>query len=492
MALNLVALGVALQNQGGGSGGGSYSSFDNAAGGQTYKIKVGQELVMTDLVATENGVYDKPVIIGEPVFEVGEKLVFKPNIVLDVDFPKTIFDDFGPYVFFFDGQYRNPEGGKLRYDECILRRAINQSTGEVVGFFIMLTVIAENCDFLGYSGMGSYVYFDAYTAGLNALEPGWYKNDDDTYTKLDTPPYLMLGEETSFGAPNHEYNPALLAIKGAFEGKSIPADGWHTVTVDLDASGGLCSTVENEAGGLTYNVKVGDVGEEANPLEALFDDTSTEIEEINLPNVTALRSYAFYKNNDTIRKINAPNLKTIGEQALCDCPNLALTSLPSGITSIGMYAFSNCSKLALTSLPSGLTTLNNYAFNMCLKLALTSLPSGITKIPNFAFGNCSNLALTSLPSGLKTIGQQGFGNCQKLALTEIPSSVTSIGYYAFTNCTGLQSIVFKGTPTTIDGTAFSGCNNLTTINVPWAEGEVANAPWGAPNATINYNYTEEG
>jgi hypothetical protein len=27
--------------------------------------------------------------------------------------------------------------------------------------------------------------------------------------------------------------------------------------------------------------------------------------------------------------------------------------------------------------------------------------------------------------------------------------------------------------------------------VPWAEGAVANAPWGATNATINYNYTGE-
>jgi hypothetical protein len=32
--------------------------------------------------------------------------------------------------------------------------------------------------------------------------------------------------------------------------------------------------------------------------------------------------------------------------------------------------------------------------------------------------------------------------------------------------------------------------NLMTINVPWSEGEVINAPWGASNATINYNYVE--
>lgn len=33
-------------------------------------------------------------------------------------------------------------------------------------------------------------------------------------------------------------------------------------------------------------------------------------------------------------------------------------------------------------------------------------------------------------------------------------------------------------------------NNIRlTRGVPWAEGAVTNAPWGATNATINYNYT---
>ena len=52
-------------------------------------------------------------------------------------------------------------------------------------------------------------------------------------------------------------------------------------------------------------------------------------------------------------------------------------------------------------------------------------------------------------------------------------------------------MTFEGTPTSIASSAFSNCVKLTTINVPWAEGAVANAPWGATNATINYNYTGE-
>ena len=38
---------------------------------------------------------------------------------------------------------------------------------------------------------------------------------------------------------------------------------------------------------------------------------------------------------------------------------------------------------------------------------------------------------------------------------------------------------------------FSGCTNLTDIYVPWAEDALANAPWGAPNATVHYNTLDD-
>ena len=92
---------------------------------------------------------------------------------------------------------------------------------------------------------------------------------------------------------------------------------------------------------------------------------------------------------------------------------------------------------------------------------------GYTKVRDYLFYNCTHLALTSLPEGLWVIGNR-----------------------AFQGCTSLTSITFKGTPTTIGSAAFNGCTNLTDIKVPWAEGAVSGAPWGARNATITYNYTE--
>lgn len=74
-------------------------------------------------------------------------------------------------------------------------------------------------------------------------------------------------------------------------------------------------------------------------------------------------------------------------------------------------------------------------------------------------------------------------------LTEVifPSTLTSIGNFAFYKCTGLTSVTIPGATTTISANAFQLCSNLKDINCGFAEGEVANAPWGATNATIHYN-----
>lgn len=229
---------------------------------------------------------------------------------------------------------------------------------------------------------------------------------------------------------------------------NITENGTYTASGDIDGYSPI--TVEVAASG------------SGDDMTKYFEDRCSEV---SLPSATKIKDYAFYYDS-TLTNISMPNVTIIGEYAFRYCSKLALTSLPSGITSIRKYGFANCSSLPLTSLPSGITSLSDYTFSGCAKLALTSLSSGITKIGSSCFSGCSVLALTSLPSG-----------------------ITSIGTSAFANCKGLTTITFEGTPTSIASNAFYNCTNLTTINVPWAEGAVANAPWGATNATINYNYT---
>lgn len=160
-----------------------------------------------------------------------------------------------------------------------------------------------------------------------------------------------------------------------------------------------------------------------------------------------------------------------------------------GYTVIRSNMFNGSKSLKLENLSDEIESIGNAAFINCQSIEFTKLPSRLTVIKRDTFENCILMALTSLPTGLTSIENYGFKNCPKIAITRIPAGVKSIGADAFYNGKGLTSLTFAGTPTTIDSTAFSGCINLKTINVPWAEGAVANAPWGATNATINYNYT---
>lgn len=229
--------------------------------------------------------------------------------------------------------------------------------------------------------------------------------------------------------------------------------------------------------------------------------------------VTSMGNFACYMDPELALTELPASLKTMGGHVFNGCSKLALTSLPEGLTSIGIGVFYDCSKLALTSLPEGLTSIEGNAFlgcrnitltslpegltsiggsafSGCSKLALTSLPEGLTSINDGVFRDCSNIALTSLPAGVTSIGGSAFFNCSSLALTSLPEGVTSIGAYAFFKCTGLTSITFLGTPTTLTANAFFGCTNLKDIYVPWAEGDIGGAPWGATNATVHY--TESG
>lgn len=118
-----------------------------------------------------------------------------------------------------------------------------------------------------------------------------------------------------------------------------------------------------------------------------------------------------------------------------------------------------------------------------------SIPETTTTIAANAFNGCRELVSIELHDGLEKVMDYAFFNCVKMELDTIPQIVSSIGAYAFGNCTAITSITFKGTPATIVETAFYGDTNISVINVPWAEGAVAGAPWGATNATINYNVT---
>lgn len=127
---------------------------------------------------------------------------------------------------------------------------------------------------------------------------------------------------------------------------------------------------------------------------------------------------------------------------------------------------------------------------MCANLATLVIDEGVEVIAPWCFDGLRSLIAVSLPDTLTTIEECAFVRCSALNDITIPSAVKTVGRVAFSDCTSLHTVIFKGKPTTIVENAFTNCPSLHTIYVPWSRGEVAGAPWGAPEGVnIIHNYT---
>lgn len=143
--------------------------------------------------------------------------------------------------------------------------------------------------------------------------------------------------------------------------------------------------------------------------------------------------------------------------------NIVDMVVPYGFTTIGYAAFYSQQKMLSIAIPDTVTAVGSYAFYYCIALRELNLPDTVTSIGNSAFYALFEITEITLPANLETVGSQAFGVGRKL-----------------------KKVTFKSTPT-VAANAFNDCAVLTDIYVPWAEGAVANAPWGATNATIHYN-----
>ena len=174
----------------------------------------------------------------------------------------------------------------------------------------------------------------------------------------------------------------------------------------------------------------------------------------------------------------ASKLQTIAEnqQAIFDA------GMDAGGKSVADYYSGNSTEITL---PKGVTRIRASAFRQHGVFTAVYGLDDVTLVESYGFADCVKLGSIDLPSAT-TLQSRCFYNCAALTSISIPK-VTRIQNQVFYNCTGLSRVDFKVTATSIDSTAFQGCTNITTINVPWASGTVAGAPWGATNATINYN-----
>ena len=210
--------------------------------------------------------------------------------------------------------------------------------------------------------------------------------------------------------------------------------------------------------------------------------------------ITNIRANAFQNCYYLVIDKLPEKIQTIENYAFSGCEEINFTNFPNNdvenLTVIPKEAFSGCNMLELTVLPKNITSIETNAFINCNQLKLEQLPENLSVIGDSCFQYCKEMTISLLPNNLITIGSSSFASCKKISFSKIPASISKIGNYAFRDCGGLTTIIFEK-KITLENSIFVSCPNLTEIKVPWSEGEVAGAPWGATNATITYDYTEE-
>ena len=257
---------------------------------------------------------------------------------------------------------------------------------------------------------------------------------------------------------------------------------------------------------------------------------------VNIPgSVTEIgpEAFTFCKSLTNVTFGENSQLTAFFDFTFSGCTSLTSFTIPNGVEQIWRYVFSGCTSLTNIYIPDSVMSIYNNAFEStslidtaadgvqyvsnwvvgfvdksvtnltlregtrgianevfknCTSLTSVHFPDSMAIISSYAFSGCTSLSSVNFPDNITLIGSNAFDDCSSLKLTSIvfPESVEVIESYAFDSCR-FTTITFKGTPTSIASTAFKYCFP-DTINVPWSEGEVANAPWGATYATINYNY----
>lgn len=155
-------------------------------------------------------------------------------------------------------------------------------------------------------------------------------------------------------------------------------------------------------------------------------------------------------------------VKEIGESVFENKTFVTSIVIPNGVEKIGRSAFKN-TRITSVRIPDSVISLGVQAFYDCRTLSSVTIGKGVTILPNQVFGHCSFTSVI------------------------IPEGVMELDGNTFYECTSLKTVIFNGTPSSINTDAFLHCTSLKDIYVPWANGMVAGAKWGATNATIRYN-----
>lgn len=109
---------------------------------------------------------------------------------------------------------------------------------------------------------------------------------------------------------------------------------------------------------------------------------------IEIPNsVTSIGNYQFMGLDNIYKFILPTSVKSIGARAFDSCTNLEEINIDN-VTSIGNYAFNECTSLTSITM-SKIETIDEYAFYNCDTLTTLFVSNTLKKIGDYAFNGCN-------------------------------------------------------------------------------------------------------
>ena len=196
-------------------------------------------------------------------------------------------------------------------------------------------------------------------------------------------------------------------------------------------------------------------------VNLLADGTAVFDDEIVLETATVVRDYFFAGVANNVTKFTALTAKRFGsENFTSEKKNLREVILPE-CEQVGSYSISVLRSLTKIYAPK----LKKTAANALRQNPLLS---------DFDF------------TPLEEMGDATFADDVSLPNEIVMPNVTKIGSNAFIRLNGSRTYKFGTKATSIASNAFNLAGAID-IYVPWSQGAVANAPWGATNATIHYD-----
>lgn len=157
------------------------------------------------------------------------------------------------------------------------------------------------------------------------------------------------------------------------------------------------------------------------------------------------------------------------------------------------FHFGGCTNLERIN---GLDLVDYYVdfpgFAGAIKLKEVYLPNAMSLSSSGGIIAGSGIERFSIPKATYMSGTDTLSGAQNLQYLYMPS-MTNVT--AVQGCTKLKHVYIGKDCTSIESACFSGSGGQSTgliIDCGFAEGAVSGAPWGATNATINYNVPDPG